>query len=154
MKKQRGNSNPTRTKRALAALAFSQAEVDEWLLQAEETWTADGNGVAASGVDVSPTRDIAHEFANLVSDWKSDTENVSSITRIVSHPSYQSVIEIGRQNEDIVRLILSEFSTNNGYWATALRAIMGENPVSPKSIGDPQKVKQDWLDWGKRKGYF
>jgi len=97
---------------------------------------------------------IEQEFAALVATWKEATEDLSSSTRIVSHPSYQRIIDLGKSGAPVVPLILRELRDTGGYWATALSAITGQNPVIAKHIGNPAKVREDWIAWGRRHGHL
>jgi hypothetical protein len=97
---------------------------------------------------------IEEEFTALVTAWREATENLSSLTQIVSHPAYQSIIDLGKRGEPVVPLILKDLWKAGGYWAMALNAITGENPVAPKHIGNPTKVREDWIGWGRRNGYL
>ena len=54
----------------------------------------------------------------------------------------------------MVPLILRDLRKNGGYWALALNAITGKNPVSDKHVGNPSKVREDWIAWGCRNGYL
>jgi hypothetical protein len=97
---------------------------------------------------------LEEEFATLVTVWREATENISSFTKIVSHPSYQTIIERGKRGEPVVPLILRDLRDTGGFWALALSAITGENPVPSKHIGNPAKVKEDWIAWGRQHGYL
>jgi hypothetical protein len=102
--------------------------------------------------DVRPPKDV---FNGLVSAWREETENLSSFTKIVQNSSYQEIIRLGKGNpSSMVEMILQELRNNGGYWATALQAITGENPVRPEHIGDQGYVREDWLEWGKQHGYI
>lgn len=97
---------------------------------------------------------IENDFMRLAEQWRRETENLSSITRIVSNSAYQKIIQLGKQHrQSAIRLILTDLSKQGGFWAVALNAISGENPVSPDHIGNPSKVREDWLKWGKTHGY-
>jgi hypothetical protein len=97
---------------------------------------------------------LREEFARLVTSWRDDTENLSSLTAIVSHEAYQRIIDLGIGNATIVRLILQDLRENGGYWSTALIALTGENPIEPANIGRPEKIRQDWVRWGKQSGFL
>jgi len=99
-------------------------------------------------------RSMEEEFAALVADWREATQNLSSLTRIISQRAYQDIIDLGKREPMVIRLILKELRANGGYWAVALNAITGENPVLPKHLGNPDKVKRDWIEWGKLRGYL
>jgi hypothetical protein len=97
---------------------------------------------------------LENQFSRLVAEWREATENISSLTQILSHPAYQRIIDLGKRGEPVLPLILEDLDKRRGYWATALQTISGENPVDSKHIGNPTKVREDWLRWGKRRGYI
>ena len=66
------------------------------------------------------------------------------------HPAYQQIVGMGRS---AVPFILKELANGPGHWFWALRAISGEDPVSPKDRGDVLKMTNAWLVWGARNGY-
>lgn len=98
---------------------------------------------------------VEEQFEVLVNEWKAATENLSSMTRILSHPAYQRIIHLGLQDgARVVSLILDDFRKDGAYWSTALQAITGQNAVNPKHIGNMKKIREDWLKWGKAQGYL
>jgi len=98
---------------------------------------------------------VEEEFAQLLNDWRESTENVSSLTQILSYPAYQNIIDLGRRfGPRVIPLILFDYRERDDHWATALHAITGENPVNPKSVGNASKVRKDWLMWGRQRGYL
>jgi hypothetical protein len=103
---------------------------------------------------IAVVQPLENEFASLVTAWREATENVSSLTQILSHAAYQRVIDLGKRGEPVLPLILRDLEKNRGYWATALQTITGENPVSAKHIGNPAKVREDWIAWGRRHGHL
>ncbi|MGA8029351.1 MAG: hypothetical protein WB992_19595 [Bryobacteraceae bacterium] len=103
----------------------------------------------------APKVSIEEEFAQLLNDWRESTQNMSSLTQILSHPAYQRIIELGRRfGPRVTPLILVDYKDHGDHWATALQAITGENPVNSKSIGNSSKVRKDWLRWGEQHGYL
>jgi hypothetical protein len=102
---------------------------------------------------VGKAESLEDRFASLVSAWREETQNLSSLTQILSHRAYQSIIDLGRRGEPVVPLILRDLDKNRGYWAMALQMITGENPVPPKHVGNPAKIREDWIKWGRRKGH-
>jgi hypothetical protein len=130
-------------------------ELEEWFdaIGADDPPKASSPSTPITHVQVS-VRPLETRFALLASAWRDQTENLSSLTKIVSHPAYQAIIDLGKRGEPILPLILKDFSEKHGYWATALRSISGENPVDDRHIGDPVKVRADWLKWGKQRGFL
>lgn len=95
------------------------------------------------------------KLSRLVEMWRDETENVSSITRIISNPAYQRIIDMGIElGKPVITFILKDFERNRGYWATALHTITGENPVAVEHMGNPNMVRGDWLKWGRSHGYL
>lgn len=89
-------------------------------------------------------------FDNLVSKWKHDTINISSVHQIFAHPSCQEIIKMGHE---VIPLILEELKEDPDIgWFSVLRAITGENPVPKEHAGRIQLMSEDWLEWGKQKG--
>jgi hypothetical protein len=144
---------------------FCDPETESWEWHEADTWHSsepkkkfdrrDLVRIAVAGHGRADIQDsIAVQFERLVSSWKDETENLSSFTKIVQNSSYQQIIRLGKNNPPLVlRMILQELKQNGGYWATALQAIAGENPVKPEHIGNQKRVGGDWLDWGKQHGY-
>ena len=128
-------------------------ETEEWRGKAEEdleffkAWIIEAK--------VQDADSIKRQFLGLVAKWREETENISSLTQIVSHDAYQRIIDLGRDHERlVVGFILNELAENGGYWATALSVITGQNPIGVEHIGNPSKVKRDWLEWGRHHGYL
>ena len=81
--------------------------------------------------------------------WEQETKHLSSTSKRVMHPSYQSIIGMG---PDVVPLLLRDLERTHRMWFWALTAITGENPVNPGDAGDVRKMVRAWLEWGKRTG--
>jgi hypothetical protein len=91
----------------------------------------------------------------LIETWRDETQNVSSLTSMISHPAYQEIIDTGvRLGKPVITTVLMDFRQNGGYWATALHAMTGKNPVAIGHLGNPKKIREDWLNWGKMNGYL
>jgi hypothetical protein len=136
--------------------------IDSWKWHDAETWHAperkriERTDFPPAGVvfRAEPAPNLHQEFARLASQWKRSTENLSSLTQILSDPSYKRIVALGRDGAPIVPMILRDLQEHDGFWASALHAITGENPVSPKHIGNAAKTRKDWLEWGKRQGHI
>ena len=81
--------------------------------------------------------------------WKEETRHWSSVTRMISHPSYLRIIGLAGKSvgHGIERLILHELETEPDHWFAALSAITGEDPVEPQH--DFDDARNAWLDWGR-----
>jgi hypothetical protein len=128
-----------------------KSAIEECIYRLDEQWFE--TDIPRIGAH-APTQSLAEEFIYLADLWRNETENVSSMTRVISHSAYQRIIELGKRDRPaVIGLILSDLSKRRGYWAVALQAISGENPVRSNHIGNPAKVREDWLQWGKRNGF-
>lgn len=102
-------------------------------------------------ISVSDDATIAARFNELVDRWKRDTEYVSDIMEMATHPSYQEIIGMGRP---AIPLLLRELKHSPDHWFWALRSISGEDPVPPENRGKIQEMANAWLKWGHEKGYL
>ncbi len=94
---------------------------------------------------------IESRFRELAKQWKKETLHLSSAARMAKHPAYQEIIGMGQQ---VVPLMLAELKRRPDFWFAALRAITGENPVSPDSAGKIAEMARAWIVWGESKGYI
>jgi hypothetical protein len=89
------------------------------------------------------------KFRTLVDEWRNDTQHMSSVKKMVAHPSYKQIIEMGRE---VLPLLFRELSAHGDHWLVALSAITGEDPV-PEDAKFREAVSA-WLAWGREKGYL
>lgn len=88
-------------------------------------------------------------FQQLAKQWRSETEYISSLSKMVLHLAYQRIIGLGKP---AVPLILLELQKRSDHWLWALHAITGESPAPPDATF--REAAQAWLDWGREKGYL
>jgi hypothetical protein len=102
-------------------------------------------------ISESPTHDAILEsrFRELAEQWKKETRFCSSTTKLVDHPAYQAIIQLGKA---VIPLILEELRAEPRHWFPALQAITGENPVAPEDRGVVRKMTTAWLEWGRSRG--
>ncbi len=93
---------------------------------------------------------VEAEFRELAKKWRVDRPATSSTTAIVTHPSYQKIISLGRP---VIPLILRELDREVDHWFWALAVITDENPVREESRGRMSEMADAWLAWGRAKGY-
>lgn len=103
----------------------------------------------------SPTSSISQEdekkFNTLVAKWKNDSRTSLLMTQKCTDASYQRIIGMGQQ---IIPLLLKKVSEPSGEdWFWALSAITHENPVKSENRGIINNVIEDWIKWGRSKGY-
>jgi len=95
--------------------------------------------------------DAVRRFATLATRWYQETAALSSVSQIAMHPAYQEIIGMGHT---AVPLILRELQSKPGHWFWALRAITGEDPVSPEERGKVRAMAAAWIQWGKERGHI
>lgn len=91
-------------------------------------------------------KSVEKEFHALAAQWKEDCAVVSSTSAMVSHPAYQAIIELG---EPAVPLLLQDLQKEPVHWFEALKAITGDDPVSPSDWGNIPAMAAAWLAWGR-----
>ncbi len=96
---------------------------------------------------VTPT---VARFRQLADQWIAETINISSVSDMLLHPAYQAIIGMGPA---IIPLLLDELKREPNHWFAALKAVTGENPVSPAYAGDVDMMVDAWLAWAEQRGY-
>jgi hypothetical protein len=86
-------------------------------------------------------------FDEQVKRWKDETGHLSSVTRMIAHPSYLRIIGFGR---DALPLILRELRERPDHWFVALNAITGEDPA-PEGANF-REAAAAWIKWGETRG--
>jgi len=99
------------------------------------------------GVQISP--ELEAQFKTLVDKWNKDTLHSSSVKKMIVHPAYARIIEIGRS---VLPLIFRELNERPNHWLVALNSITHEDPAPPGSTF-PEAVDA-WLAWGRDRGYL
>jgi hypothetical protein len=66
-------------------------------------------------------------------------------------PAYLAIMGL---NCLAVPIILRELQRWPDHWFRALSAITGENPIQEGHAGNLKQMTQDWLDWGRARGYI
>ena len=89
-------------------------------------------------------------FAALMQQWREGTAFTSSATAMSMHPAYQQIIGMG---DAALPLIFHELRREPDHWFWALKAITGEDPVSPADRGQIEKMAAAWLHWADERGY-
>jgi hypothetical protein len=92
-----------------------------------------------------------NRFLQLRLEWEQATAHLSSVTEMSMHPAYQQIIGMGSA---AIPFILAELKSRPDHWFWALRAITGADPVPPEHRGKVKQMAQDWIKWGRYKGYL
>jgi hypothetical protein len=92
---------------------------------------------------------LASQFKALSDQWRRDTLHTSSLTKMITHPSYLRIIGMG---QSVLPLLFRELEVRPDHWLVALNAITGVDPAPAGSNFD--EAVNAWLDWGRRQGYL
>lgn len=94
--------------------------------------------------------DFKHTFRLLADRWYEETMNLSSIQRMQNNKNFQAIMSM---RQFAIPHIFNEIATKGGHWYGALAELTGANPVKEENRGRIEKMKEDWLDWGKKNGW-
>jgi hypothetical protein len=130
--------------------ALAQRSEDHALALVEQSL----RGGSGSDYDFSPKLSkpsslLELEFRELVKKWRKETQHISSVKKMIKHPAYQRIIEMG---QEVLPLLLRELNSHRDHWLVALNAITGEDPA-PEDATFTEAVDA-WLAWGREKGYL
>ncbi|HKZ39773.1 MAG TPA: hypothetical protein VJ044_02360 [Candidatus Hodarchaeales archaeon] len=99
--------------------------------------------------------DSLHEelFDALAISWQEESRirNSSDPLYVLKHPAYLAFIKAGKV---ALPYILQRYSRENKPWSLALREITGISPVKKDHRGIAEKIRIDWLEWGRNNGYL
>lgn len=97
-----------------------------------------------------PFEQIEILFRSLVDTWKIETTFSSSITEMIEHDAYKTIITLGPV---VVPLLLNELKNDPDQWFWALHQITEEDPVDSEDYGLMDRMVEAWLQWGRERGY-
>ncbi len=89
------------------------------------------------------------EFKAHVDKWKRATLHSSSLTKMITHPSYLRIMGMGPA---VLPLLLKELKERPDHWIVALNAITGKDPAPPGSTFE--EAVDAWVRWGQTGGYL
>ncbi len=93
--------------------------------------------------------DASLEFRRKAAEWHAETDDLASVARMVSHPAYLRIINIGKP---VLPLILEDLRDNGGFWFPALEAIAGASVGTDEERANFRLLRQAWLRWGESRG--
>ena len=130
--------------------AIGPGAIGYYHVGAAGTPTASSSGSRYSHAHQHQMNALRREFRRLADQWLDDIQNVSSITEMVCHEAHLQIIAMGKP---VLPLIFSELERMPNHWFIALRAITGNDPVSPDQEGDLYAMRSAWLEWAQQEGY-
>jgi len=105
--------------------------------------------VLLSRSTIDPAIRLRFEFNRLANEWKRDTRFMSSLTKMVLHPAYQTIIGMGKE---VLPLIFTDLQRSRDHWLWALHAITQEDPAPPGA--DYATAVDAWIQWGQDHGHL
>jgi len=110
------------------------------------------SGWAASKVESFSISDAQSDFNFLRDRWHEEYGATSSMTRIVSTPTYRWIIQQGPR---FVPFIIKDLETSDepDHWFEALRQITNADPVDPRDRGNRRKMAKAWIKWYRSQGH-
>lgn len=96
------------------------------------------------------TETFPAKFSRLTHSWKEATKFTSSYHQLLANPSYLELIAMGQK---VLPYIFREMKAQPDHWFLALHILTAVNPVKKENMGNVQAMTNDWLNWGREKGY-
>ena len=128
---------------------IDEANITIYASNSAQAWRASGHLTGEWYQHAWINAELAQKFHRLVEQWRQETMHLSSYTDKLTHIAYYQIIGMGPA---AVPLILRELQQRGGHWFLALTAITCEDPIRAEDAGNVQKMRQAWLEWGKRRG--
>ena len=88
-------------------------------------------------------------FDRLAAHWRDETGMYSLSVQKVTDLSYLGIIAMGPR---VIPLILEELRQKGGHWFLALEVLAEGSPVPPTDVGNINRMKSAWIQWGIQKG--
>ena len=139
---------PRRQARGMLRTAFLQRISEHSVGMHVAQWTTDSHWTAPRRVQ-APADPVELVFEALANKWRDETSHISSTTKLIMHPSYQSIIGMGPA---VIPLLLRRLQKGPEHWFWALAAITRHNPVKLEDAGNVNKMTGAWLEWGRQRG--
>jgi hypothetical protein len=92
---------------------------------------------------------VEQRFRRLKREWNAATAHLSSTTKIMNHPAFQEIIQLG---SPVVPFMLRDMTERPRLWVWALAKITGVNPVPAEEAGNITAMSAAWLRWGRENG--
>jgi hypothetical protein len=140
--------DPRRKLEEMRGVAFDQRVYDRSVQVRVAQWRPDSRRTPLRRVQASENP-VERVFEALATEWRHETSHISSTTKMIMHPSYQSIIGMGPM---VVPLLLRRLQERPEHWFWALSVITRHNPVKPEDAGSISKMTEAWLEWGRQRG--
>ena len=85
------------------------------------------------------TGTIEERFRQLEAIWSAETGHLSSATKIINHPAFQEILQLGPA---VIPLMLADLKKQPSFWVWALPDLTGANPVPLSDGGNIAKMTE------------
>ena len=93
---------------------------------------------------------LERRFGVLARRWKRETAAGGSVSRIMRHPAYVEILQMGA---DVVPLMIRDLDGRSpGFWFDALEQLTGTEVVIAEHRGYVDKMAEDWITWARQNG--
>ena len=108
---------------------------------------ADGTN---NGLGLQARNGVAAQVDELAKIWELERPQGVDVSEMISHLAYQRIIGLG---PTVIPFILSKLERQPSHWFWALHVLTGADPVKPEHQGRLRDMANDWIEWGKARGY-
>jgi hypothetical protein len=94
---------------------------------------------------------LESELLGNFAQWMEGVGPLSDPGKIVAHPAYTRIVEMGKP---VIPIILRHLKREPSLLAWTLFDITGINPVHPSDSGNIERITKAWMKWGKQNKYI
>lgn len=96
---------------------------------------------------------LANRFNALAELCEVETGGYSDTGRMIAHPAYNEVFQLGL-DYPLIPLLLQRIKTQPHPWYHLLQTFAHENPAKDATPGKIQEIVNCWLEWGRQNGHI
>ena len=91
---------------------------------------------------------VAERFGQLSRRWREEIALMSSPEDMYSVATYLQLVKLGRA---AIPWILLTLQSEGGHWFHLLKVLSEDDPVLHSERGNIQKMRERWLEWGRKR---
>ena len=93
---------------------------------------------------------LEQRFNELVARWINETGGDSSGLKVLAHPAYHEILDMGQA---ALPLIFRHLEGGGYHWYAALKQLTGASPV-PKDVRSRRRAREIWLSCARDHGWL